>query len=131
MFSREGAVSAFVLSFLLPAFAAGARELTGWDFGARTPGLVVVDPNNNRTLSTDANGNQALFVYDGANRLTARTDALGTQLATTTTFTYNKVGNLLEEKDRRATGKTFDVRNTYDELNLLETTEAGEESETP
>src|SRR3990172_729718 len=126
MFSREGAVSAFVLSFLLPAFAAGARDLTGWDFGARTPVLVVVDPNNNRILSTDANANRTEFVYDGANRLTARTDGLGSDVRTTTNFKYDRVGNLLEEKDGRDTGKTFDVRNTYDELNRLETTEDGE-----
>src|SRR3972149_7163903 len=126
MFSREGAVSAFVFSFLLPAFAAGARELTGWDFGARTPVLVVVDPNNNRVLSTDANANQTEFAYDGANRLTARTDGLGSDVVTTTTFRYDRVGNLLQEKDGRATGKTFDVRNTYDDLNRLETSEDGE-----
>jgi RHS repeat-associated protein len=80
------------------------------------------DPNNNRTLSTDANRNQTRFVYDGANRLTSRTDAL----AATTRFTYDRVGNLLEEKDGRPTGKTFDVKNTYDELNRLETSEDGE-----
>jgi len=84
------------------------------------------DGNSNRVLSTDANGNQTQFVYDGVNRLTARTDAPGTLVATTTTLKYDRVGNLLEEKDGRVTGKTFDVRNTYDDLNRMETTEDGE-----
>ncbi len=84
------------------------------------------DGNNNRTFSTDANGNRTELAYDGANRLTARTDAYATPLAATTRFVYDRVGNLLEEKDGRPTGKTFDVRNTYDELNRLETAEDGE-----
>ncbi len=84
------------------------------------------DGNNNRTLSTDANGNRTEFVYDGANRLTERTDALLTDVETRTTFKYDKVGNLLEEKDGRDTGQSFDVRNSYDDLNRLETATDGE-----
>ena len=83
------------------------------------------DPNNNRILSTDANGNQTQFTYDGANRLTARTDGFGSADATTTRFTYDGVGNLLEEKDGRATGKAFDIHNTYDALNRLTSVQDG------
>ena len=83
------------------------------------------DPNNNRILSTDANGNQTQFTYDGANRLTARTDGFGSADATTTRFTYDGVGNLLEEKDGRAIGKAFDIHNTYDALNRLTSVQDG------
>ncbi len=84
------------------------------------------DPANNRTRSTDANGNKTKFEYDGANRLTKRTDGFETPEATTTTFTYDPVGNLLTEKDQRVTGKPFDIRNTYDDLNRLRSVEDGE-----
>ena len=84
------------------------------------------DENGNRVLSTDAKGNKTSFEYDGANRLVARTDGFESVLATTTTFKYDKVGNLLEEKDGRVTGSDFDVKNTYDELNRLETITDGE-----
>ena len=80
------------------------------------------DGNSNRTLSTDANGNQTRFLYDGANRLTERIDGLASTEQTRTTFLYDDVGNLLEEKDGRDTGLTFDIRNAYDKLNRLETT---------
>ena len=84
------------------------------------------DENSNRVLSTDAKGNKTKFDYDGANRLIARTDGFESPLATTTTFEYDKVGNLLEEKDGRLTGSDFDVKNTYDALNRLETVTDGE-----
>ena len=77
------------------------------------------DGNNNRVLSEDANGNKTQFAYDGANRLARRTAGFETPLATTTTFKYDRVGNLLEEKDGRITGQPFDVKNTYDDLNRL------------
>ena len=80
------------------------------------------DGNSNRTLSTDANGNQTRFLYDGANRLTERIDGLASTEQTRTTFLYDDVGNLLEEKDGRDTGLAFDIRNAYDKLNRLETT---------
>ena len=78
------------------------------------------DGNNNRVLSTDANGNQTQFLYDGANRLTERIDGLASDEETRTTFLYDDVGNLLEEKDGRDTGVPFDIRNAYDELNRRE-----------
>jgi RHS repeat-associated protein len=81
------------------------------------------DGNGNRTSSTDANGNETEFTYDGANRLTARVDGLGSDEETRTKFEYDRVGNLLEEKDGRSTGKPFDVRNVYDDLNRLTSTE--------
>ncbi len=84
------------------------------------------DENGNRVLSTDAKGNKTRFEYDGANRLVARTDGFESLLETTTTFKYDMVGNLLEEKDGRVTGSDFDVKNTYDELNRLETVTDGE-----
>ncbi len=84
------------------------------------------DANGNRVLSTDANGNQTRFTYDGANRLTERTDGLGSDVEAKTTFAYDGVGNLLESKDGRATGKTYDVKNVYDELNRLVAAEDGE-----
>ena len=77
------------------------------------------DGNNNRTISTDANTNQTQFTYDGANRLITRTDAFGTDQQTRTSFQYDRVGNLLEEKDGRLTGRPFDIKNTYDDLNRL------------
>ncbi len=63
------------------------------------------DGNGNRVASTDANGNPTRFEYDGANRLIRRTDAFGTPLATPTSFVYDRVGNLLEQKDGRITGR--------------------------
>ena len=84
------------------------------------------DGNSNRVLSTDANGNVTRFDYDGANRLETRTDGLGSDEQTQTTFLYDDVGNLLEEKDGRDTGAAFDVKNTYDALNRLETSTDGE-----
>ena len=84
------------------------------------------DGNNNRVLSTDANMNQTQFSYDGANRLIVRTDGLGSDEETATTFKYDRIGNLLEEKDGRLTGRPFDIKNTYDDLNRLTAVEDGE-----
>jgi RHS repeat-associated protein len=84
------------------------------------------DGNGNRTLSTDANGNETQFEYDGANRLNGRTDGFGSGIAIRTVFRYDGVGNLLEEKDGRSTGKPFDVRNVYDDLNRLVSVEDAE-----
>ena len=84
------------------------------------------DANNNRVLSFDGEGNRTRFEYDGANRMTARTDGFESALATITTFEYDNVGNLLEEKDGRVTGSNYDVRNIYDDLNRLASSEDGE-----
>ena len=54
------------------------------------------------------------FAYDAANRLESRTDGFGTPDAAATTFAYDGVGNLLEERDARAAllGEPWSVQRT-------------------
>jgi YD repeat-containing protein len=51
---------------------------------------------------------------------------VGSGEETRTSFLYDRVGNLLEEKDGRTTGRPFDVRNVYDDLNRLVSVEDAE-----
>jgi RHS repeat-associated protein len=86
------------------------------------------DGVGNKTTQADAEGRVTRFVYDAANRLASRTDGFGTDDAATTTFVYDKAGNLLEERDARAAalGEPWSVKRTWDELNRLETEANGE-----
>ena len=62
------------------------------------------DQDRNRVTATDPNGNQTKYVYDGGNRMTQEIDGYGSPIAATTTFGYDKVGNLIWTKDGRAHG---------------------------
>jgi RHS repeat-associated protein len=90
------------------------------------------DGNGNRETQTDAEGHVTRFVYDAASRISSRTDGFGTAVAATTTYVYDKVGNLLEERDARAAelGEPWSVKKTYDELNRLWTSKDGEGNST-
>ncbi|MBX2997110.1 MAG: Ig-like domain-containing protein [Caldilineaceae bacterium] len=72
------------------------------------------DGVGNVVLYTDANGNQARSVYDGANRKIRHIEGVGTPVEATTTWTYDNVGNILTVKDGRVHGGAYDVRYTYD-----------------
>jgi YD repeat-containing protein len=95
-------------------------------------GIVVernqYDGNGNRTETTDGEGKRTLFQYDAANRLSDRTEGAGSAEAATTHFEYDENGNLTLELDPRAAalGEEFSVKNTYDELDRLETVTDGE-----
>jgi RHS repeat-associated protein len=86
------------------------------------------DGNGNKETAIDAEDRVTRFAYDAANRLGSRTDAFGTPDAATTTFAYDGVGNVLEEKDARAAllGGPWSAKRTYDALNRLETETDGE-----
>jgi RHS repeat-associated protein len=88
------------------------------------------DGNGNKTLAADAEGKKTRFEYDAANRLIAREDGFETTDAAVTSFRYDNVGNLLEERDARAAALSapWSVKRTYDDLNLLETETDGEEN---
>ena len=103
------------LSDALGELKAIARRWTGMGTRRRTM--------NHRALLNEGTVRRD-FLSDGANRLIERVDGLVSDEQTPTTFLYDDVGKLLEEKDGRDTGVAFDVRNTYDALNRLETTTA-------
>jgi RHS repeat-associated protein len=86
------------------------------------------DGNGNREATTDGEGRVTRFAYDAANRLESRTDGFATPDAATTTFRYDGVGNLLEERDARAAllGEPWSSKRTWDALNRLETETNGE-----
>ncbi len=75
--------------------------------------MVVVDPNGHATES----------VFDGAGRRVLETRGVGTAVAATTTFTHDKVGNVVETKGPRKTGRPVDVRVSYDDRNRAVRTE--------
>jgi RHS repeat-associated protein len=89
------------------------------------------DGNGNRETQTDGEGHVTRFLYDAANRVSSRTDGFGTAAAATTTYVYDKVGNLLEERDARAVelGEPWSVKKMYDELNRLLTQRDAEQHE--
>src|SRR5262249_43303643 len=90
------------------------------------------DGDNNKVLFTDADGNHTQYVYDGGNRMIQEIDGLGSPVAATTTYAYDKIGNVIWIKDGRAHGAptyaffpqdprhlappTFDTYFTYDAL---------------
>jgi len=86
------------------------------------------DANGNRETQKDGEGHVTRFVYDAANRGLSRTDGFGTAVAATTSYVYDKAGNLLEERDARAAelGEPWSVKKTYDELNRVLTSMDGE-----
>ena len=86
------------------------------------------DGNGNKETAIDAEDRVTRFTYDAANRLESRTDGSSTPDAATTTFVYDGVGNLLEEKDARAAllGAPWSAKRTYDALNRLESDTDGE-----
>ncbi len=85
------------------------------------------DAAGNKETQTNAEGKATRFLYDAANRVTSRTSGYGTGKAETTSYAYDKAGNVLEERDARAlaNGKPWSVKKTYDELNRLITTTDG------
>ncbi len=61
------------------------------------------DGDGNLVMSTDADGNVTKYVYDGANRQVEMIQAFGSPVQATTTYTYDKVGDLVSVKDARRT----------------------------
>ena len=86
------------------------------------------DGNGNRETQRDAEGQTTRFLYDAANRVSSRTDGHGTAAATTTSYVYDKAGNVIEERDARAVelGEPWSVKRSYDDLNRLHTERNGE-----
>ncbi|NVJ24144.1 RHS repeat protein [Myxococcus sp. AM011] len=74
------------------------------------------DAGNNVVRSVDANGYSTVRLYDGAGRLLEETLGAGTSDAAATQFQYDAVGQLTQKKGPRATGASFDVRYSYDDL---------------
>ena len=72
------------------------------------------DADNNEVALVDAQGNTTVQAFDAANRKVAMTAGAGTPDAATTTWTYDRVGNMLTEKDARTHGGAFDVQYAYD-----------------
>ncbi len=72
------------------------------------------DGVGNVILYTDANGNRARSVYDGANRKTRHVEGFETAIEATTTWSYDNVGNILTVKDGRTHGGAYDVLYAYD-----------------
>jgi RHS repeat-associated protein len=72
------------------------------------------DGNDNLVASIDANGNMTTYAYDAADRRTAVTVGAGSPVAATTTYTYDRAGNVLTVKDGRVTGSPIDSRYGYD-----------------
>jgi YD repeat-containing protein len=72
------------------------------------------DGNNNKVRSIDAQGNITTYEYDGADRMTRMTEGFNSPVAAVTTYTYDRVNNLLTVKDAREHGGSFDVQYTYD-----------------
>ncbi|WP_272461567.1 DNRLRE domain-containing protein [Intrasporangium calvum] len=75
------------------------------------------DPNDNVTVSTAPNGAQSTAVYDAADRVTASTlpKDSDTGPERKSTFTYDKIGNLLTQVEPRgtATAEAGDFTTTY------------------
>src|SRR5262249_13090869 len=101
-------------------------------YGTDTVVLVQLkqyDGNDNLTLTVDAQGNKTQFDYDGADRKAHMVEGLGSAVEATTTYTYDKVGDLVSAKDGRPHGgpthefpqdpnnpapSSFDAYYTYD-----------------
>jgi RHS repeat-associated protein len=103
-------------------------ERAGGDLSARygaDPLLLErreYDSNNNLVRLVDANGQVTEHGYDSADRRFRTIEGLGSSIAATNTFRFDRVGNLLEVKDGRGTN-TFDLRHTYDARYRKVTTE--------
>ncbi|MCC6234133.1 MAG: hypothetical protein IT580_15930, partial [Verrucomicrobiales bacterium] len=72
------------------------------------------DGNGNVVRVVDGEGRVLEFQHDPVNRITHAVAGAGSAVAGTVRATYDRVGNLLETKDARAHGATFDVRHEYD-----------------
>ncbi|HEY6871527.1 MAG TPA: Ig-like domain-containing protein [Geobacteraceae bacterium] len=79
-----------------------------------TAETTAYDENGNKVRVTNANGHVTSLVYDDADRLAQKVEGDGTADAGTTTYSYDKVGNLLTVKGPRNNGSTFDLHYTYD-----------------
>ena len=111
-----------------PARPRRERHAGGRHAGRGDPRAEHLRRSGNKESQTDAEGRVTRFAYDAANRLAGRTDGFGTDDAATTTYVYDKAGNLIEERDARAAalGEPWSVKRTYDDLNRLETETDGE-----
>ena len=80
---------------------------------------MVYDGVGNVVSVTDALGRVTATTYDQLNRQTSVTKAFGTPDATTSTYTYDKAGNLLSSADGNSNVATdhYSTRYTYDALN--------------
>ncbi|MGE0454278.1 MAG: RHS repeat-associated core domain-containing protein [Vicinamibacteria bacterium] len=88
------------------------------------------DGNGNKTVAEDALGRVTRFDYDGANRLTARTDGFGTPEQATTAYTYDENGNKTAEIDPRSTEQEPSMRYVYDALDRVAQSFDGEGNRT-
>src|SRR6185295_2152331 len=86
------------------------------------------DGMGNRVTSIDAEGHETHFAYDNANRLISRVDGFGTPQQTTTTFTPDENGNVVEERDQRAAdlGRPYSMHREFDAMNRLRLETDGE-----
>jgi RHS repeat-associated protein len=99
-----------------------SRGKTTWDDPGSDPSLVrteatVFDGGGNAVVVVDPNGHATESVFDGAGRKVIETRAVGMAVAAATTFKHDRVGNVIETKGPRVTGKPFDVRLSYDDRN--------------
>ncbi len=116
------------------------------EYGTNTVVLVQnqYDGDGNLVLTTDADGNQTMYVYDGANRQVQMIEGYGSAVQATTTYTYDNAGDLVSVKDGRPHGPptqpfpedlsspatappaTFDAYYTYDALHRMVTETDGD-----
>ncbi len=78
--------------------------------------LTEYDAAGNPVRAVDPNLHVTTGVFDGANRLLSQTRGDGTAIAATTTHKWDAAGQEVELKGPRATGVSYDVRTTYDDL---------------
>ena len=105
------------------------RLIRPWNSASRTGTVLEThtwDGNGNRTSQTDAEGSRRGFEYDGANRLTLRTDGVGTPVQASIEYRYDANGNRVMEIDERHTETEPTLRSSYDALNRLASTTNGE-----
>ncbi len=98
------------------------ERVTSGVAGAGDTSLVRTDATlhdgaGNAVVLVDPNGHATERVYDGAGRRIREVRAVGSPAAATTAYTYDRVSNVIEQKGPRATGRPFDVRVSYDDLN--------------
>ncbi len=77
----------------------------------------TLDPNFNKTQTTDANGNITRRTFDSQGNVLTETDAFGTGIAKTTTYTYNGTFNsvaTVTEPSVDTAGQNRVQTNTYD-----------------
>ncbi len=102
------------LNRLVRVQRSGATMAAHYGQAVVTLDVTLYDGNSNVVRTVDGAGNVVTFEYDAADRKIAMTEGVGSPVAATTRWTYDRAGNILTVKDGRAHGGAFDARYTYD-----------------